>query len=252
VDVHTLRARWRSATTAAGWAFADDWALPEVDTVCAAVLGPGDPGAALTALGGARARCGCGLGETLLDLAALHAVLRAPAGSAEPAPADVDATPAPMLRATALGWADVVAGRASAVESVDPLTGLPTASYLRTRLGEVYRAEEAADRALVLVRLDVPRTSGWSAVVALTLLADVLREVFDGGETIAALNRTTAVVLAGRDDALERRAGTLARLAGHRLAVDPHLRLVGTPVVWLERLPGTYDEARDLLAAHVR
>src|SRR5690606_5572136 len=41
VDSRVLRARWRTASLAAGWRFPSDWGLPEVDAVCAAVLTEG-------------------------------------------------------------------------------------------------------------------------------------------------------------------------------------------------------------------
>ncbi|MGW5717301.1 hypothetical protein ACWEVP_14130 [Amycolatopsis sp. NPDC003865] len=94
--VRTLRGRWRRASSTSGWRFPSDWAVPEVDDVCACALVRGDLIAALTALGAARARTGAGLDETLYDVAALHAVLDS----------STDATQPAMLRAAALGWAD--------------------------------------------------------------------------------------------------------------------------------------------------
>ncbi|MEU7528929.1 GGDEF domain-containing protein [Saccharothrix sp. NPDC042600] len=250
-EARALRSRWRTASMAAGWAYPADWPLAEVDEVCAAVLGPADPGSALYRLGSARAEAGAGLAETLLDLAALHAVLAEPPGSTGIVSPNVDAIPARMLRATALGWGDVMSRQASNCAADNPLTGLATAAYLRTRLREVYaenRASGRDDHVLVLVRLDLSRTSGWSRVVAMTLLADALREVFDAGETIASVGPSLAAVLLKRDEHLHRALVNLRILTADRLSVDPHVAPSGPAEVWLEPLPSTYEEASDLLA----
>ncbi|GGP70228.1 GGDEF domain-containing protein [Saccharothrix coeruleofusca] len=248
----SLKSRWRAATLAAGWAFPADWQSAAVDDVCRAVLGPVDPCPALAGLGAARAEAGVGLAETLLDLAALHAVLsEADAGEGGVA-ANVDSVPARMLRATALGWADVVLERASTTTAEDPLTGLATGSYLRTRLREVYAADTAGDHALVLVSLELSRASGWSRVVARTLLADALREAFDGGETVATLGPSVAAVLLRRDRGLAARVADLRALIGHRLAADPHVRPTGPARVRSVSLPATYEEAGQLLTRFSR
>ncbi|MFD5824903.1 GGDEF domain-containing protein [Lentzea sp. NPDC060358] len=244
-----LKSRWRTASMAAGWAFPADWPLAEVDDVCAAVLEDEDPGDALVRLGRARAEAGAELGETLLDLAALHAVMTST--SSQIVSPNVDALPSRMLRSTALGWADVVTRRAGDCAAEDPLTGLATPAYLRTRLGEVYRETPVAplDYALVLLRLDVHRASGWSRVVAMTLVSDALRTVFDRGETLATLGPSVAAVLVKRDELLTRRVSNLRVLAADRLADDPNVRPAGPAEVWVERLPDTHDQARALLAA---
>jgi hypothetical protein len=243
-----LKSRWRTATMAAGWAFPADWPLAEVDEVCAAMLENTDPGDALVRLGRARAEAGAGLSETLLDLAALHAVLTDASHIVSP---NVDALPSRMLRMTALGWADVVTKQAGDCTAEDPLTGLATAPYLRTRLGEVYRETPVAplDYALVMLRLDVHRASGWSRVVAMTLVSDALRTVFDGGETLATLGPCVAAVLVRRDELLARRVSNLRVLAADRLADDPNVRPVGPAKVWIERLPDTHAEACALLTS---
>ncbi|WP_197288850.1 hypothetical protein [Nocardia sp. NRRL S-836] len=243
-----LKSRWRTATMAAGWAFPADWPLAEVDEVCAAMLEDTDPSDALVRLGRARAEAGAGLSETLLDLAALHAVLT----DASPVvPPNVDALPSRLVRMTALGWADVVTRQAGDCAAEDSLTGLATPAYLRRRLDEVYRGTPVVplDYALVLLRLDTHRAKGWSRVVAMTLASDALRTVFDGGETLAALGPSVAAVLVRRDETLARRVSNLRVLAADRLADDPGVRPTGPAKVWLERLPDTHAEACALLTA---
>lgn len=109
--VRTLRGRWRLASITSGWRFPSDWAVPEVDTVCSSALFRGDLTTALTVLGGARARTGAGLDETLYDVAALHAVLDGRS----------DAAPFAMLRAAAIGWADVATTEPAATGSSLPV-----------------------------------------------------------------------------------------------------------------------------------
>lgn len=240
---------------AAGWAFPADWPVAEVDDVCRAVLGEDDAGAALYRLGAARAESGSGLAETLLDLAALHAVLAEPPGSTGIVSPSADAIPARMLRSTALGWGDVMSRRAATCAAENPLTGLATSAYLRTRLREVYAEARAVGRqehVLVLVALDLTRTSGWSRVVAMTLLADALKEVFDGGETVASIGPSVACVLLRRDRHLARAVLNLRVLAADRLAVDPHVAPSGPVEVWLEEMPPTCDDALALVAGHGR
>ena len=246
-DERLLKARWRTASFAAGWAFPAEWPLIEVDEVCAAMVDTADPGDVLVRLGRARAEAGAGLAETLLDLAALHAALQGNSGMIAP---NVDALPSRMLRLTALGWADVLSSQAADRGAEDPLTGLATRGYLRTRLGELYRACSAPDDfALVLVGLDLTRATGWSRVVAMTLLADVLRVVFDSDETLATISPSVAAVLTRRDAFLAQRISNLRVLAADRLAVDPHVRPTGPASVWAERLPATHQDACDLVAA---
>jgi hypothetical protein len=246
-----LKSRWRTASLAAGWPFPGDWPLLEVDEVCAAMIDTIDPDEALVRLGRARAVAGAGLDETLLDLAALHAVLGGGGGMVAP---NVDALPARMLRLTASGWADVLTEEACDRGAEDPLTGLATRGYLRTRLGELYRESTAPDEryALVLVGLDLTRATGWSRVVAMTLLSDVLRVVFGGGETLATVGPSLAVVLTRRDASLAQRISNLRVLAADRLAVDPHVRPTGPAKVWSEHLPATHRDACALIAALAR
>ena len=60
-----------------------------------------------------------------------------------------------------LAWTDVACGDLAETAAVDPLSGLASARYLRTRLAEIYRAARAhgraagEDHALVVLALDV-------------------------------------------------------------------------------------------------
>ncbi|HJP74845.1 MAG TPA: GGDEF domain-containing protein [Pseudonocardiaceae bacterium] len=252
--LRALRTRWRTASLAAGWPFPNDWPLAEIDVVCRAVLDGDELAPVLSRLGRARAEAGAGLGETLCDLAALHAVVNGPGGADGIVSPDPDATPAPLIRVTALAWADVVLEQLAHTEVSDGLTGLSSPAYLRARLREIYRETAAEGVAasdkyvLVLLSPDVSRTSGWSRLAALVLLADSLRAVYDGGQTLAAIGPATLGVLAERDGRCAARLAELRWSAAARLSVDPQLAAIGPPPVWLEQLPPTHEAACRLLA----
>ncbi|MGH3449787.1 MAG: GGDEF domain-containing protein [Haloechinothrix sp.] len=254
----TLRARWRTASLASGWRFPSDWALPEVDAVCAAVIKGGVSDTALAGLGRARAAAGAGLAETLADLAALHAVLAAPDAVDGFIAPDVDATPTRLVRVAALAWADVAIDQLTSTEVTDPLTGLPTAAYLRTRLAEVYReaarsGRPAAEGSLLLtVSVDLGAVVGWPRLTAMILVADVLRAVFDGGESVAVLGPSAIAVLTGRDGGVSRRAVTVRRELNERLVVDPQLHPIGRPRIRVVRLRPTFGETCVLLSEIAR
>lgn len=251
--LRALRSRWRATSLASGWSFPGDWAAPEIDVVCDTALAGGDLVEALTTLGRARAEAGIGLGETLTDLAALHAVLTN-SGCDGPIGVNPDITPSNLLRSIALAWADVTVGKIAASEVLDSLTGLTTLAYLRTRLAEVYREAEASgwpvgQRYLMLTAdLDLSEVSGWSKLAAKVLLADVLGSVFDGGETIASIGSSLAAVLSRKHERMAVRVASVRWLSAERLAADPQLAGLGGPRVRVHRLPPTYREACALLA----
>lgn len=248
-----LRARWRTASIAAGWRFPSDWGLPEVDAVCSSAVLRCDLSDSLAGLGRARAASGAGLEETLTDLAALHAVLTHDQEHGGLIATDPDAAPTPMVRAAALAWADESCGELRNAETVESLTSLSTHAYLRTRLGEVYRRSVRAQvpvartHALLVVTLDLSAVTGWARLMAMVLVADVLREVFDGGESVALLGPSVAVVLAERDPAFGERALNAGWLITERLAVDPQMATGRRPWLRVEQLPDTEDGARTLL-----
>lgn len=252
-----LRARWRSASLASGWRFPSDWALPEVDVVCAAVVHDGPTDAAVAGLGRARASSGAGLDETLTDLAALHAVLTTAHTEGLRRP-DTDATPSRLVHATAVAWADVALDQLANTEVSDSLSGLPTAAYLRTRMAEIYRAAAARgvavsqDYVLLVLSVDLGDLAGWPRLTMTIVAADVLRSVFDGGESIASLGPSTMAVLVDREDGVASTAVSLRRKLTEQLLVDPQLRDAVRPTIRVVRLPDTHDEACALLTRLAR
>jgi hypothetical protein len=217
--------------------------LPEVDTVCRSALVKADLADPLADLGRARALSGAGLDETLMDVAALHAVLSDPRLLA----ANPDAVPARLLRLTALAWADVSNEEIARCEVKESLTGLSTSGYLRTRLGEIYRQanrdEAPVCHVLLTVGVDLSAVIGWSRLMAMVLAADVLRQVFDGGESLALLGPSVAVVLTERDNDLAHRSARARCMLAARLSVDPDLHSLGSIELRLHELPATYDAA---------
>jgi hypothetical protein len=176
---------------ACGWAADDDWQVTAVDTVAAAAWRGTGLAAACGMLGRERARAGVGIGETLTDLAALCFVL------------DGGEPPGELVRPLAEGWAEAGLARMSEGTCEDPLTGLATMPYLRTRLGEVYREARqagscAADSHRLLVA-DLPhRLDPWDRLSVILLVSNDLRAAFPGGETLslAASGRAIALVRA--------------------------------------------------------
>jgi len=252
-EFDALRSRWRTASLASGWPFPMDWAVAEVDLVCEAVLSGVEPDQALVRLGRARAIAGSGLGETLQDVAALHAVLTVPDHHDGMVAADPDATPSRLLRVTAMAWSDVLVQQLADGEVRDGLTGLSNTAYLRARLREIYRAAAAECRpvgaryVLVVITIDMSATTGWSRLAAMVLLADVLRSAYDGGQTLASIGPATLVALAERDGRVTERAAHLRWLAAARLRVDPQLSGIPVPSVWIEPLPDTHAAACRLI-----
>ena len=220
--------------------------------MCLSAVLRNDLTSALSCLGRARAQAGAGLDETLMDLAALHAVLTTDVHDGLIA-TDPDAPPTNLVRAAALAWAEASFGDLRSAEATDNLTNMTTQAYLRTRLGEVYREATrlgmpaAETHALLVVTLDLAVVTGWPRLMAMVLVADALREIFDGGESIALLGPSVAVVLAERGPSFGDRALSAGWLITERMKVDPQLAPSGTPVLRLERLPETQEEARDLL-----
>lgn len=154
-------------------------------------------------------------------------------------------------RALAVAWSDVMLGYVNALSCDDPLTGLASLAHLRSRISDVYRAEDrhgtpAADsHALVVVsapEAEAPpsgRDDALTRAMAVARLGDTARTVFSGPETIGHVGAGRVVVLADRDERIGRRVGLLRRMLDH--APDPVVR------VWIEGLPPSDDAAGRLL-----
>lgn len=246
-----LRERWFACSNALGWSTPAEWPHETVDEVCAAVAAGkvGPPlEQAIARWAGARAATGIGLSETLSDLAALHTAVSGALGDLRPREGGVPgADGSRLIRVVSLGWTDVACGDLSDTAAVDPLSGLASAQYLRTRLAEVYRSARARgakvgdEHALVQVTMAV---AGWSRIAPLTIVGDAAMVVFDAGESIAVLGRSTVVVLAPREG-LAARVKVLRNLLDRRMPAA--VGLVEAPSVRTVALPATHDGACTVL-----
>lgn len=152
-------------------------------------------------------------------------------------------------RAAALAWADQTLIHRADISCEDPLTSLATVPHMRARLAEVYRGAERDGGGVtdtrVLVVVELPRTAvGHELELSLRALdvAEAMRAVFAGEETVAQVSPRRFAALVGRElaDAL-----TL-RLVGMLLerALGPHVQ----PRLWVEQLPASADGVSRVLA----
>jgi hypothetical protein len=231
-----LRDAWQERSLAAGWNHPDDWWSPAVDTVTAAVRTGADLAGPLRLLGESRGRAGAGIAETLDDLGALLDVIGCPSA------------PLALVKPVAEGWAGT--GLASLTHDTceDPLTGLVTMPYLRTRLGELYR-EALRDgtcpgdtHRLLLINLTAS-SSEWQRLARAIVIGHDLRMAFPGGETLSLADRNHLIVLARESPVPD-----LATAGLRRKLADAH-----GARVQVFRLPSRHREALrllDELAAH--
>ena len=247
----------------------DDWDSEAVDEVLAACLNRaparGEAGlaavgatalaAACAGLGRSRARAGVGIAETIDDLVALFAVLSGDRGQSAGALAGGEEERAgvlsegqhrdPALRlvgAIAEGWAEESVSQFARGGCEDPLSGMATLPYLRTRLAEVYREAEqrgtspAETHRLLVVGLP-RRPDPWRRLALPILVGRDLRAAFPGGETLSLAKPGPAIALVPARHDLPLR---YARLRRHIQATfGTHIRM--TP------LPGRLTEALRLV-----
>ncbi|MEV4390618.1 hypothetical protein [Nonomuraea sp. NPDC049607] len=221
-----VRTRWRGRSTAEGWSLADDWWAPAVEYAIKAATRGGDLPRACEELGAARAEAGVGITEGLNDLAALFAVT----DRGEPS--------FPLVRAYAAGWAEQSFAPMNDLRCEDPLTGLATVGYLRTRLGELYRGAAAGGHLLVVAEPYGPIGEPAERLAAALNLATALRKVFTGGETLALLAPVRVGAVTTEDERLPDR---LARLRTTDILYGRH------PRVRVRRLPRAHAQALALI-----
>ena len=197
-------------------------------------------GAACALVGRDLARDGVDLGEALDGLRATYAEVLAGAPTVE------------AVEALALAWGEETLGFAHQISCEDPLTGLASLAHLRARLCEVYRAGElaatsaAATHALVVVELPLlagveGREGRFGRALWLVRVAETVRLVFPGSETICQAGGSRLIVLGERTGLLGRKvvalSGLLDGLGGPGRGVQ----------VWIEGLPAGNDAAASLL-----
>lgn len=152
-------------------------------------------------------------------------------------------------RAAVLAWADWALVLHADVSCEDPLTSLASRAYVRSRLGEIYRGAErdghqVAEKAALVV-VELPRGhAGHELEQSLRALdvAEAMRAVFVGDETVAQMSprRFAALVARERADVLTM---NLLRILLER-ALGGQLQ----PRLWVEELPPSADGVARVLA----
>jgi len=150
-----------------------------------------------------------------------------------------------VVRAVSTSWADASLRYLHAVSCEDPLTGLASLAHLRSKILETYReqtrlGEATATHALVVVELDAgwAPTSHFDRVLRLVDVAEFLRQVYTGDETIGRLAAGRACAVVRRD---ERLGSSVTALRG--LLQDWHAEGGVATKVWIEGLPNGADSA---------
>lgn len=152
-------------------------------------------------------------------------------------------------RAAVLAWAEWALVLHADVSCEDPLTSLATTAYVRSRLAEIYRGAErdghrvAEKSALVVVELPRGHT-GHELEQSLRALdvAEALRAVFAGDETVAQVSPRRFAALVGRERADVLTMSLLRILLDRALGDGLHPRL------WVEELPPSADGVARVLA----
>ena len=152
-------------------------------------------------------------------------------------------------RAAAVAWAERALIHHADISCEDPLTSLATLPYVRSRLAEVYRGAESIGRrandTTALVVVELPRTLfGHELELSLRALdvAEVLRMVYPGDETIAQLSPRRFAALVARERADEITISLLALLLDRAIGERGQSRL------WVEHLPAAPDGIAYVLA----
>lgn len=161
-----------------------------------------------------------------------------------------------VVRALSVAWAESLRQYEHGLSCEDPLTGLATLTHLRTRLDEVYRLADKEGRNVddchALVIVELPRlehasgpygTGRLIGSLALLEVAEAMRMVFDGAETVAGASDRRAIALVDRDSKL------LGALTGLRMLLRERVESTeaSSTHVWVEGLPRHSQWASHLL-----
>ena len=216
-------------------------ALPRrFEAVGEALASGKDALAACAVVGRDVARDGASLGEALDGLRATFHLLGA--GSPD----------FPATQELAVAWSEATLEYLHQLSCEDPLTGLASLAHVRTRLAELYRDAEQTDvcvqasHALVVVELRFAESQpavelAFTRALRLVRVAEAIRAVFSGGETIGRVGTDKAVVVVPRSVDL----GTSVKLLREFL-IDLDLGSADTRL-WIEGLPASPDSAGRLL-----
>jgi GGDEF domain-containing protein len=183
---------------------------------------------------------GAALAEALADLRWTYRLVRGTAPA-------VDA-----VEALSVAWSEATLQYLHDLSCEDPLTGLASLAHVRSRLDEIYRDAELSDvavarsHALVLVELGHRGRSDlqeqpFARAMLLAQVAEAMRAVFCGGETLGRLGPDRAVALVCRSRDLGVSVGLLRDLLADLDVEDADVR------VWVEGLPADADATGGLL-----
>jgi GGDEF domain-containing protein len=214
----------------------DRHALPaEFEAVAEALVSGADPVAACAEAGRALARHGASLGEVLDRLRETYRRI-------------LDAEPTfSASEAASVAWSESTLEYLHQLSCEDPLTGLASLAHVRTRLDEIYREaeQEGVDvrtaHALVVVEAHPATPDHFGRVLMLAQVADAVRSVFAGGETLGRVRTDRAVAVVRRRPDLGNAVLVLRRYLADLDIEAQEIR------VWIEGLPGTPDSAALLL-----
>ncbi len=216
-------------------------ALPlRFEAVGEALARRGDVSAACHVVGRDVARDGASLGEALSGLRTTYRLVRGQ---------DPDFVAAESL---SVAWSEATLEYLHDLSCEDPLTGLTSLAHLRTRIAEIYRDAELSDRAvklshaLVVVEVRIHARAlmeehQFTRALRLVQVAEAMRAVFSGGETIGRLGLNRAVAVVPRAVDLGTSVTSLREFLGDLDLGAADVR------VWIEGLPSTPDSATRLL-----
>jgi len=154
-----------------------------------------------------------------------------------------------VTRAAVLAWAEEALVLHADVSCEDPLTSLATTAYVRSRLGEIYRGAErdghrVADKAALVV-VELPRrrrANGLEESLRALDVAEAMRAVFAGDETVAQMSPRRFAALVSRERADPLTMNLLRILLDRAFSDGVHPRL------WVEELPPSADGIARVLA----
>lgn len=210
------------------------------EAVGEALVSGGDVGAVCSVVGRDVARDGAGLGEAL---SALRDTYRLTAGG-EPA---FEAT-----ESLAVAWSEATLEYLHDLSCEDPMTGLTSLAHVRTRLAELFRDAELTDvsvrerYALVVVEMvlrgeDARAHHHFTRALRLVQVAESLRAVYSGGQTIGRVGLNRAVAVVDRDEDLGQSVALVRDFLGDLDLGTSQVR------VWIEGLPATLESLTRLL-----
>jgi GGDEF domain-containing protein len=203
-------------------------------------VSPADVIGACTVVGRDVARDGAALGEALSGLRTTYHMVLGTAPTFE------------ATEALSVAWSDATLEYLHGLSCEDPLTGLASLAHVRTRLDEIFREAELTDvgvtssHALVIVELrfrgptDVPGHH-FTRAMRLVQVAEAMRAVFSGGQTLGRLGLDRAVAVVPRTRDLGVSVSLLREFLGDLELGDAETR------VWIEGLPVTAESASLLL-----